>query len=210
MKKIYLLVLMIIAFTLALTACGDPNANHDNHNFGDWVESGDEAKSCDEKLYSRTCTDCGEIEWKQGKYEDHSFNTVTTPPTCTAGGFDTKTCTLCGRTEVCNETQIADHTYSKENDNVNHWDKCDVCNTTANTSEHTPGNDSICTACGFLVGPTEGVMYDLSTDGSYAIVIGYTGTATYVKIADTYNGVPVKEIYDNAFSEQSISAIIMP
>lgn len=43
--------------------------------------------------------------------------------------------------------------------------------------------------------PTDGVYYDVSSDGTYAEVIDYVGTATKVKIADTYEGLPVTSIY---------------
>ncbi|MBQ4268587.1 MAG: leucine-rich repeat domain-containing protein, partial [Clostridia bacterium] len=43
-----------------------------------------------------------------------------------------------------------------------------------------------------------------------AEVIAYTGTANKIKIANTYEGLPVKNIYDNAFKNASITSIIIP
>ena len=58
---------------------------------------------------------------------------------------------------------------------------------------------------------TEGVLYQVSSDGTYAEVTGYEGTATEVKIAGTYNGLPVTTIAENAFSEKSeITSVIIP
>ena len=54
-------------------------------------------------------------------------------------------------------------------------------------------------SCFRRVEGTEGVIYELSSDGTYAIVKGYEGTATEVVIAKTYEGVPVTEIGDAAF-----------
>ena len=34
---------------------------------------------------------------------------------------------------------------------------------------------------------TEGVLYEISADGTYAKVVGYEGIATQVSILDTYN-----------------------
>ena len=56
-----------------------------------------------------------------------------------------------------------------------------------------------------------GVLYQVSSDGAYVEVIGYEGTQTDVKIADTYNGLPVTTIAENAFSEKSeITSVIIP
>ena len=50
----------------------------------------------------------------------------------------------------------------------------------------------------------DGVTYDISDDGTYATVVGYVGTDTKVEIADTYEGVPVVEIYEGAFQYKKI------
>ncbi len=68
----------------------------------------------------------------------------------------------------------------------------------------------ICTVCEQPITATDGVLYEASADGTYAEVDGYTGTATKVKIADTYESLPVKTIYDNAFKNASITFIIIP
>lgn len=78
-----------------------------NHSFSDWKLYNEDVTNCEKKLYYRTCSDCSTIEWKEGKYEDHAFTTVTTPATCQAKGYDTKTCNNCGKTEICNETPIS-------------------------------------------------------------------------------------------------------
>jgi hypothetical protein len=57
---------------------------------------------------------------------------------------------------------------------------------------------------------TAGILYDLSYDKTYAEVIGYSGTATKVRIADTYQGVPVKSIYQSAFQDTKITSVLIP
>lgn len=58
---------------------------------------------------------------------------------------------------------------------------------------------------------TPGVVYDFSSDGTYAEVIGYIGTATQVKIASVYEGLPVKTIYDSAFyGNDTITSVVIP
>ena len=59
--------------------------------------------------------------------------------------------------------------------------------------------------------PTEGVLYRLSDDGTYAEVYDYEGTATEVVIADTYEGKPVTSIGYEAFAWcSSLTSITIP
>ena len=57
---------------------------------------------------------------------------------------------------------------------------------------------------------TPGVIYDISADGTYAMVIGYKGIATKVRIAAEYQGLPVKNIYLVAFNNKSITSVVIP
>lgn len=130
-----------------------------NHSFGEWKLLDNENETdCEKMLYYRTCTDCSTIEWKEGRYEDHSFKTATTQPTCQAGGYDTKTCTLCGKVEICNETPLSDHSYldTYTYDNSFHWKKCENCESTTEKVEHNLDDDGICTVCNQFIGATEG------------------------------------------------------
>lgn len=59
--------------------------------------------------------------------------------------------------------------------------------------------------------PTEGLSYELSSDGSYAICNGLgTSTSQDIVIASEYEGKPVRKIDDNAFYGKSIKSIILP
>ena len=49
--------------------------------------------------------------------------------------------------------------------------------------------------------PTEGIKYELSSDGSFATVVGYEGTATDIHFLKEYEGAPVTKIGANAFKE---------
>ena len=65
--------------------------------------------------------------------------------------------------------------------------------------------------CDQPLAPTEGIIYDLSEDGTYAEVVGYSGTATEIVIADTYNGVPVINICEKAFQgNKAITSVNIP
>ena len=61
---------------------------------------------------------------------------------------------------------------------------------------------------------TEGVIYELSEDRTYAIVTGYEGTATDVVIASEYEGVPVREIQQYSFgygdAAELLVSIVIP
>ena len=143
----------------------------------------------------------------------HEWETVTTEPTCKAGGFDTATCKLCGRSEVSNETPKLDHsfktTYSFD-DNY-HWYGCSGCSATSGKALHADDGNGECSVCNVPISATPGVVYDVSADGTYAEVLAYGGTAKKVKIASEYNGLPVKTVYSKAFKgNKTITSVIIP
>ena len=184
------------------------------HSGGAWTQYGnDESLTCDEQLLYRICDDCGEIEWKNGGYDNHSFQLVTYKPTCQAQGYDEKTCTVCGFVDKVNYTPVADHDYKTEyiTDASFHWLECKNCDATKGYAEHTVDDSGFCTTCNAPLAPTEGIIYDVSADGTYAEVIAYNGTATKILIADTYNGLPVRNIYQEAFYNiDSITSVVIP
>jgi len=151
---------------------------------------------------------CGE----SGKDHEHDWNVVTTSPTCLAGGYDTKTCKICGAVETCNQTKIGKHDYSTapDTDKDCHWYKCTVCGKTTKKEEHIPSSAGACSVCNASVSPTEGIIYDTSSDKTYAKVIGYTGTKKNILIASEYNGLPVKSIYIDAFKNKTITSVAIP
>ena len=184
-----------------------------NHTFGDWKLYNEDETDCEKKLHYRVCSDCSSLEWKEGKYEDHDFVTVTTLATCQSGGYDTKTCKKCGKIEICNETPFSAHDYKEgyTTDNSFHWYECKNCDAISEKAEHTLGDDGFCIKCLAQIGDTVGIVYDISDDGTYAEVVGYNGTARSIKIADTYMGLPVKKIYSKAFYQnKSITSVIIP
>ena len=184
------------------------------HDFSDWAVYGDNADApCDQKPLYRVCSVCGGIEWKDGGYENHRFQSITYDPTCTAEGYDELTCTVCGFVDKVNYTDMAEHDY-KEAYITNasfHWLACKNCDATEGYGEHTADDNGICTVCEEPLAPTEGVVYDVSADGTYAEVIGFTGTATKILIADTYQGLPVKNIYKEVFkNNDTIQQVVIP
>ena len=58
---------------------------------------------------------------------------------------------------------------------------------------------------------TEGVLYELSDDGSYAQVIGYEGSSTRVIISNKYQEKPVTLISEYAFSNCNfLTSVVIP
>ena len=190
------------------------NENICSHSYIRWqIYNNGITTYCEEKLYFSNCLMCDVTAWKQGTYDDHDWNTVTTEPTCEAGGFDTKTCTLCGKIEICNQTSVSAHIYSDEysNDNTYHWKKCNNCDNAIEKEEHTANDNGSCSVCLAPFSATAGLIYDVSSDGTYAEVIGYEGEPTRIRIAEEYNGLPVKEIHSGAFSHnEKITEVIIP
>ena len=71
---------------------------------------------------------------------------------------------------------------------------------------------ALCTFCVFLTSCGGGSLtYELSDDGEYYIVSGVSGNPTEVTIPETYEGLPVKAIGDEAFSScESLTSITLP
>ena len=105
-----------------------------------------------------------------------------------------------------------DHKFSTEYsaNGYYHWFACEYCSAVSGYEEHSLTDDGDCSVCEQQLTPTEGVVYALSGDGSYAEVINYEGTAKRVKIADEYMGVAVKKIGDSAFSQTDVISVLLP
>ena len=129
------------------------------------------------------CDKCGE-GYTDGKDKgecQHIYNSsVTKEPTCTESGEKTYSCSKCG------------YSYNVEL-----------------PAAHKMENGS-CTKCDYTLIPTEGIIYDISADGTYAMVKGYEGDETDIVIANEYEGLPVTSIFENAFQGTYITSVIIP
>ena len=126
--------------------------------------------------------------------------------TCTKKAF----CTTCNKEYggYANHTDASTYSYNDSK----HWLVATCgCDLKKSEGSHVVvGNSTSCSVCGYPVKATEGVTYDLSSDGTYAEVIGYSGESGIVRIASTYQNLPVKSIYSEAFKNSSITAVIIP
>jgi hypothetical protein len=95
-------------------------------------------------------------------------------------------------------------------DETHHWRICSKCDETSNKEKHNLSN-GVCTLCEYSEKSTEGIIYTISDDGTYAIVSDYEGTDTDVVIAKTYNGLPVTSIGNYAFENCSnLTSVVIP
>ena len=170
------------------------------------------------KTMGAHCSVCGTTIIAQEPVETTEHTEVVDKaiaPTCTENGLTAgKHCGVCGTVIVAQETVKANgHTYATEwsYNETHHWHEATCgCDVKDGYSQHTE-DSGVCSICSKVVHPTEGVQYDLSNDGTYAVVVGYEGTETNVVIADTYQGVPVKRIGDHAFNGCSgLTRVVIP
>ncbi len=76
---------------------------------------------------------------------------------------------------------------------------------------HTDNGGESCPVCGEPFPATDGVVYRLSDDGTYAIVTGYLGIDKQVRIASSYENVPVTRVEEYAFlNATGLTSIILP
>ena len=147
-------------------------------------------------------------------------------PTCTETGLtEGKKCSTCG--EVLVEQEIVDaldHDYITNEAKApscteigwNQYQTCSRCD--YSTYEPTPANGHsydggyTCLVCGDTIASSEGLAFNLSDDGTYAIVVGIGDCwDKAIYIPTEYRGFPVKEISSNAFKEKTyITEIYIP
>ena len=115
----------------------------------------------------------------------------------------------------CNEMRLvsgkyADHNFATDyiSNGFYHWHACANCQYKGDYTEHTIDESGSCSVCEQQLTATEGIVYEIVDD--HAEVIDYTGTATRIMIADTYEGKPVTVIAYGAFESKDIVSVVMP
>ena len=76
--------------------------------------------------------------------------------------------------------------------------------------EHVGDGSGYCTLCDDIVGTTDGVIYGLSLDETYAEVTGYEGSSNRVIISGEYQSKPVKKICESAFKYSTLTSVVIP
>lgn len=193
----------------------DTEGEKDNNGGSDGGTNGCEHTDTNGDGY---CESCGELLSDEDNTtgstdtHKHSFETVTVPPTCTAEGYDESTCGECGYVEKTNFQDVLEHSFYEyySYDTASHWFTCRNCGTTESDATHTLNEAGFCTTCSAGIKHTDGITYELSEDGTYASVTGYTGEATDIIIALEYQSKPVRKICDEAFRESAITSVFVP
>ena len=124
------------------------------------------------------------------------------------------TCSKRAECDVCRKEygNFGEHTYKDGwivTDTHHYKETTCGCNVKGEYKEHSSDGSGFC-VCGKAVSSTSGIEYEISSDGTYAIVVDYNGSWTKINIAPTYQNLPVKIIDDDAFCETSIREIIIP
>ena len=128
---------------------------------------------------------------------------------CNGGDFS-RVCEECGHIDSRKGTE-ADHAWAYEYNNTHHWQVCGNCNEKTTPAIHEEDGAGCCRSCSLLLS-TECVYYELSSDGTYAIVTGYDEMETdNIVISDTYENVPVTTIQASAFEYcSSLEQVVLP
>ena len=170
--------------------------------------------SYDEVVYCSVCDkELSRTQMTIGLKEHTEIIDSAIAPTCTTTGFtEGKHCFVCNTVLVKQEIIPITHdwTTSYSYTKSAHWKKCTKCVATTEKVAHDIGMDGYCKTCDNPITGSEGVLYFLSSDGTYAEVIDYIGDSVRIIIADEYEGVPVTKISNNAFGGKGITSIVIP
>ncbi len=230
-KKIFISMLAMLTIgigAIGLTACDMGGANSDDtsqaeceHNY---VIDDAVAANCEKVglTAGAHCSLCGKVFIKQERVNalGHDFKEYVSNnnATCEKNGTETATCVRlgCDKTNTRQEANSKlTHAMSEEwsYDMEYHWHGS-VCGCKAKEDYQKHSLVGLeCSVCQNTFTPTEGVVYTVSADGTYAEVTSYTGTDKMVIIAETYNDLPVTHIGDEAFgmfAKTYITSVVIP
>ena len=217
-NKINLTILLILALVIVCTlfACAptEDACSRGDHAFIDWKPTTtDRSVFCQYRTYTSVCTVCGEIATKKGGMGYHEYITERVEPTCVSEGYCKDTCQVCDYSDTYILSIDPDaHQYDDAYhcSSVSHWKECLLCGNIKSQKTHETNEELYCEVCGVFVGPSIGIVYEISEDGRYAMVTDYLSGITSIEIAQYYENVPVKVIKAGAFKDERISSIIIP
>ena len=211
---ILLIFSLIVIFALFACTPTDDECNHGHHAFVEWqTETTDPSVFCHDRTYFSVCSLCGEIGTKKGGMGWHEFIYDELDPTCIAEGYSKCYCTVCNYNDMytipidASAHQYDDIYYS---DTLYHWKECLLCDEVFSTDIHETNEEQYCKICECFVGPSIGIVYEISEDGSYATVTDYLSGNTSIEIAQYYENVPVKVIKADAFKDKNIVSVKIP
>ncbi len=164
------------------------------------------------------CSVCGEVLIAQEVVAALGHTEVidsAVEATCTETGLtEGKHCSVCGEVLVAQTIiPLTEHPAESEwrYNETYHWHNSTCgCNQLINYAEHTLEDSGWCSVCDQAIRPSNGIFYEASADGTYAEVVACASNLTKVNIAETYEGLPVTNIYANAFENSSLTTIVIP
>ena len=217
-NKINLTILLILALVIVCTlfACTptEDACSRGDHVFIDWKPTTtDRSVFCPYRTYTSVCTVCGEVGTLKGGSGWHEYIIERLEPTCIAEGYEKTTCANCDYNDMFTiPIDPSAHQYDDAYhcSSVSHWKECLLCGNIKSQKTHETNEELYCEVCGVFVGPSIGIVYEISEDGSYAMVTDYLSGITSIEIAQYYENVPVKVIKADAFKDDVISSIIIP
>lgn len=136
---------------------------------------------------------------------------VTTQPTCETEGILTFTCKNNPNHTSTVAIDKLEHVFDSDwnHDDGYHWKVCVNCKNEIKQL-HTVDDNFMCTVCNVQFNFSAGLLMELK-DGYYAVAgTGTTANNNTVVIPETFNGLPVKEINDGAFSFSKMENITIP
>ena len=175
------------------------------------------AATCEsEGTITHTCAVCSATKTEPIASVGHVWDDgeVTVPVSCLLDGITTYTCTVCDATKQ-QTIPATGHTYAEgwTTTTTHHWHAatCEHSDEQEGYGEHTYDENKVCTVCNMKY-VSVGLEYTMSANGPHWAVSGIgTCTDTEIYIPATYNGLPVKEIGENAFYENTtITGVVLP
>ena len=217
-NKINLTILLILALVIVCTlfACTptEDACSRGDHAFGEWQpETTDRSVFCQYRTYTSVCAVCGEVGTLKGGSGWHKYIIERVKPTCIAEGYEKTACANCDYNDMFTiPIDPSAHQYDDAYhcSSVLHWKECLLCGNIKSDKIHETNEELYCEVCGVFVGPSIGIVYEISEDGSYAMVTDYLSGITSIEIAQYYEDIPVKVIKAGAFKDEVISSIIIP
>ena len=207
-----LVCLVLLVCALCFAACNNGNEGEHICSFGEWTAIKD--ATCTESGEQERACACGEKETRSVAALGHTeVVDEAVGKTCTSDGLtEGKHCSACGTVLVEQETIPSSHNWNEayEYDKDGHWHTCTECDSISEKSAHDVGADGYCTVCDNPIRASDGLIYSVSEDGTYAEVTGYIGNSKRIVIAEEYEGLPVTHIANNAFENDGLTSIVIP
>ena len=165
--------------------------------------------------YSCICGEKGSTTFTIGTVVPHSFGEwiVDSVATCMKEGMRHHVCAYCQNSVSETYADPNAHSYDSEwtMNATYHWHTCSKCKSVSDKKAHLIDGNGKCSFCSYQTTPsTDGIIYMISEDGTYAEVIDYTASEKNVVISTVYRGVPVTKIGNYAFEEKNITSVDIP